>query len=472
MQPGVHKLSHNRKFPSDFVWGAATSSYQIEGAAEPSQRGLCIWDEFCQQQGKIRGGDTGRVASEHVDRYAEDVQLMKQIGLKAYRFSVCWPRVLPDGVGKINATGLGFYDRLVDELLKNDIEPWLTLYHWDFPVSLHRKGGWLNPESSDWFAEYTQVVVDKLSDRVSHWFTLNEPQVFIGIAHGLGEHAPGTKLSLDDQLRMNHNVLIAHGKSAKIIRTQAKKEPLIGWAPVGVCGIPATESIEDIDAARQRTIGIGDDPIWSNTLYNDPVFFGTYPEQLESKMDKILHPNWRQDMETICQPIDFFGVNIYRGDLVRAGKDGKPDIIPPGVGTPRSDFGWEITPDVLRWGSQFLFERYQKPIVITENGMSNADWVDLSGQVQDPQRIDYIARHLRALHQAMEDGIPVHGYFHWSLLDNFEWAEGYHQRFGLIYVDFVTQERTLKSSAKYYCQVIDSCGESIWAAPNRNATKE
>lgn len=463
---------NHHKFPSDFVWGAATSSYQIEGAAESSQRGLCIWDEFAQKPGAIRGGDTGRVACEHIDRYKEDVQIMKAIGLQAYRFSVCWPRVIPNGVGKVNAQGLDFYDRLVDELLTNDITPWLTLYHWDYPVALYRRGGWLNPSSSDWFAEYTRVVVEKLSDRVKHWFTINEPQVFIGIAHGLGEHAPGTKLPLDDQLRMSHNVLLAHGKSAKIIRSEAKSETLIGWAPVGVCGIPATESIEDIDAARQRTISLGDNPIWSNTLYNDPVFFGTYPDQIEAKMDKILHSNWRLDMQTICQPLDFFGVNIYRGDLVRAGNDGKPDIIPPGVGTPRSDFGWEITPDVLRWGTQFLFERYQKPIIITENGMSNADWIDLSGEVKDPQRIDYIARHLRALHQAMQDSIPVHGYFHWSLFDNFEWAEGYHQRFGLIHVDFVTQQRTLKQSAHYYRKVIQTQGASLWAAPSRNRTEE
>lgn len=465
-------MSTKPQFPADFVWGAATSSYQIEGAADPHQRGPNIWDEYCKVPGRIRGGDTGRVACEHVDRYKEDVQLMKQIGLQAYRFSIAWPRVIPEGVGKVHTDGLAFYDRLVDELLANEIEPWLTLYHWDYPVALYRQGGWLNPDSSDWFAEYTRVIVDKLSDRVKHWFTLNEPQVFIGIAHGLAEHAPGTKLPLDDQLRMNHNVLLAHGKSAMIIRSESKSPPQIGWAPVGVCGIPATESIEDIDAARQRTIGVGDDPIWSNTLYNDPVFFGSYPESLEPRMDKILHEDWRQDMETICQPLDYFGVNIYRGDLVRAGKDGKPDIIPPCVGTPRSDFGWEITPDVLRWGAQFLFERYQKPIIITENGMSNADWLDLSGRVQDPQRIDYIARHLRALHKATEEGTPVAGYFHWSLLDNFEWAEGYHQRFGLIHVDFVTQQRTLKSSAHYYGEVIKSRGASVWETPSTSPSRE
>ena len=454
--------NHARTFPADFVWGAAASSYQIEGAAEPSQRGQCIWDEFGRRPGMVRGGDTGRVACEHVDRYKEDVQLMKAMGLKAYRLSICWPRVLPNGTGKVNEQGLAFYDNLIDELLANDIEPWVTLYHWDYPVTLHRRGGWLNPASSDWFAEYARVVVDRLSDRVTKWFTINEPQVFIGIGCGTGEHAPGMKLSLDDQLRMSHNVLLAHGKSAVIIREHAKKEPMIGWAPVGVCGIPATESVEDIDAARQHTIGTGENPIWSNTLYNDPVFFGTYPEQLEGRMDKILYAGWRNDMKTVCQPLDYYGVNIYRGDLVRAGQDGKPSIIPPGVGTPRSDFGWEITPDVLRWGTQYLFERYQKPIIITENGMSNADWLDVTGRVQDPQRIDYIARHLRALRTAMDDDIPVMGYFHWSLMDNFEWAEGYHQRFGLIHVDFVTQQRTLKSSAYYYRKVIETDGASIW----------
>ncbi|MGP1272470.1 MAG: GH1 family beta-glucosidase [Phycisphaerales bacterium] len=455
-------------FPREFVWGAATSSYQIEGAHTLHGRGESVWDAFCRIPGRVRGGDTGDVASDHVRRYKQDVTLMKEIGLEAYRFSISWPRVMPDGLGAVSEPGLAFYDRLVDELLSAGIQPWVTLFHWDLPLAIHHRGGWLNPSSPDWFDEFTRAVVDRLSDRVSHWFTINEPQVFVELGYGTGTHAPGLSLPLEDKLRIGHHVLLAHGFAARTIRERSRTAPEIGWAPVGIVGIPAVAD-RDTDAARRRTNSVGADPIWSNTWWSDPVFLGSYPEDGLSAFGHLLPSGFERDMPRIRQATDFFGVNIYRGDIVRAGENGEHEILPPRVGTPRSDFGWEITPDVLYWGPRFFHERYGKPVVITENGMSNADWVNLSGKVEDPQRIDYLSRHLLALERAIEDGVGVRGYFHWSLMDNFEWAEGYHQRFGLIHVDFGTQQRTLKSSARFYGEVISTQGANLHEIPRDSA---
>ncbi len=458
-------------FPSDFVWGAATSAYQIEGAHQAHGRGPSVWDAFCRQPGRIRGGDTGDTAADHVNRFREDVSLMKDIGLEAYRFSISWPRVMPDGVGAVSEPGLAFYDRLVDELLNAGIAPWVTLFHWDLPLPVHHRGGWLNDASPDWFDEFTKAVVDRLSDRVSHWFTLNEPQVFVGLGYGNGEHAPGLSLPIEDKLRIGHNVLLAHGRSARTIRERARTAPEIGWAPVGIVGIPVDPSV-DLEAARRRTFGIGTDPIWSNTWWSDPVFLGSYPEDGLKTFGHLLPSEWERDMPLVRQPLDYYGVNIYRGDYVRASSNGSHEILPLRVGTPRSDFGWEITPDVLRWGPQFFHERYGKPIVIAENGMSNADWVNLSGRVEDPQRVDYLARHLIALRGAIESGVHVRGYFHWSLMDNFEWAEGYHQRFGLVHVDFATQQRTPKASSEFYAKVIQSRGAILEQLPRSAAGED
>ncbi|MEM8756714.1 MAG: GH1 family beta-glucosidase [Planctomycetota bacterium] len=458
-------------FPSDFIWGAATSSYQIEGGRTQHGRGPSVWDTFCRQPGKVRGGDTGDVASDHVNRYREDVALMKEIGLHAYRLSIAWPRVMPDGVGAVSETGLAFYDRLVDELLGAGIQPWVTLFHWDLPLSIHHRGGWMNPASPDWFDEFTKAVVDRLSDRVSNWFTINEPQVFIGMGYGSGEHAPGLKLPLDDQLRMGHHVLLAHGRAARTIRERARTAPQIGWAPVGKVGIPADRN-RDLQAARDLTNTVGDDPVWSNTWWSDPVFLGGYPEDGLSKYGTALPAGWEREMELIHQPTDFYGANIYRGEIVRATDSGEHQVLPPRTGTPRSDFGWEITPDVLEWGARFFYERYGKPVIITENGMSNADWVNIAGEVDDPQRIDYVTRHLLGLGRAIDDGVPVRGYFLWSLLDNFEWAEGYHQRFGLVHVDFETQQRTPKKSAGFYRQVIETNGGLLGSLPRSAAGEE
>lgn len=454
-------------FPSGFVWGAATSSYQIEGGALADGAGPSIYEPFCRQEGKVFGGHTGTVAADHYHRYREDVGLMREIGLKAYRFSISWPRVMPEGTGRVNEAGLSFYDKLVDELLKAGVEPWVTLYHWDFPQALQLKGGWLNRESAAWFAEYARVIVDRLSDRVSKWMTINEPQVYIKFGYGDGKIAPGLKLGLEEQLAACHNALRAHGRAVQVIRQHAKKTPTVGWALVGRTDYPATESAADIDAARRGTLGVLTPDLWNNTWYADAAFFGRYPEDGERVYGTANLPRIEAgDMAEINQRLDFYGLNIYDGRMVKAGvkgSDGKAaiEVVPQPDGQGQTAIKWFVTPPALRFGPRFIHERYKVPVYITENGLSNVDWVALDGRVHDPQRIDYTTRYLRELRKAIDDGADIKGYFHWSLLDNFEWAEGYKERFGLIHVDYATGKRTPKDSAAWYRSVIESNGATL-----------
>lgn len=453
-------------FPKDFAWGVATASYQIEGAAQEDGRGAAVWDMFCRKPGAIHNGHTGDVACDHYHRYPEDVNIMRGLGLRAYRMSLSWSRVIPDGVGAVNPKGLEFYDRLVDSLLAANITPYITLFHWDYPYELYCRGGWLNPESPDWFAEYTKVVVAKLSDRVHHWMTVNEPQCFIGLGHQVGVHAPGDKLAPAEVLKAAHHALLAHGKAVQTIRAHAKSPCQVGFAPVGMVSIPASERAEDIQAARQNMFSVTNKDMWNNTWWMEPVYAGRYPEdglRLFGEDAPQIRPG---DMETICQPLDFFGFNAYQGVTIRAGKDGQPEPAPLPIGHAHTAFHerggyWVVSPDTLYWGPKFFWERYRLPQYITENGMSNLDWVALDGHVHDPQRIDFLHRYLRELKRACADGVDLRGYFQWSLSDNFEWAEGYQQRFGLVYVDYATQQRILKDSAHWYAEVIASNGERL-----------
>ncbi len=455
-------------FREDFLWGAATSSYQIEGAAFEDGRGESVWDMLCRKPGAIWRGQNGAVACDHYHRYAEDVDIMRQIGLKAYRFSISWSRVLPEGTGAVSEAGLSFYDRLVDSLLEAGVAPWATLFHWDYPLALYHRGGWLNPDSPAWFADYTALIVDRLSDRVSNWMTLNEPQCFIGLGHFDGIHAPGDKLGMREVLRAGHHALLAHGRAAQVIRARAKTTPQVGYAPVGVIIAPASESEEDIAAARLATFNHIQPTLWSNTWWSDPVAFGEYPSDLWTLFGDAVPIIRDGDMETIRQPIDFYGANIYQAfAIVRAGAEGMPEVVNPRVGGAITLMGWQVVPDSLYWGARFLSERYKAPIVITENGISNMDWVGVDGCVHDPQRIDYASWALGGLYRAASEGIDVRGYFHWSLLDNFEWAEGYKQRFGLVHVDFETQQRTIKDSAWWYRDVIASNGASLAHVPRK-----
>lgn len=449
------------KFPDDFIWGAATSSYQVEGAVSTDGRGPSVWDMLCRQPGRIAGDQTGERACDHYRRYPEDIDRMGEMGLKAYRLSVAWPRILPDGTGRVEERGLAFYDRLVDALLARGIEPWITLFHWDYPQALFCRGGWLHRESADWFADYTQVIVDRLSDRVSHWMTLNEPQCFVEFGHRTGEHAPGLKLGLAEVLRVAHHSLLAHGRAVQVIRASAKLRPRIGAAPVGLARIPCRNTPEDIEAARRSMFSITTADAWNNTWYADPMILGQYPEDGLRLFHGLLPDLRAGDLETIRQPLDFYGANIYLGQTMRANASGEPEEVPPPDGSPTTAMNWPVTPEALYWGPRFLYERYKLPIVITENGIAVTDWVHDDGRVHDPQRIDFLTRHLRELRRVLADGVPVQGYFHWSLLDNFEWQWGYRLRFGLIHVDFPTGTRTPKDSAAWYAELIRTRGESL-----------
>ncbi len=378
---------------------------------------------------------------------------MAGLGLSAYRFSVSWPRVIPGGTGKPSEAGLGFYDRLVDLLLESDIQPWLTLYHWDLPIELHHRGGWLNREIVDWFEAYTRVIVDRLSDRVQHWITINEPQIFLELGYGTGKHAPGATLPFADRLRASHHALLAHGAANRVIRERAKKLPSVGWAPVGIASVPDTETPENIEAVRNEMFR-AQPGLWSNSWFADPVCLGAYPEDGVRLFGSDMPRIEAGDLERIAEPIDFYGVNIYTAQRLRATGDGGVETVDRPAGAPQTAFGWPIEPDALYWGPRLLYERYGVPIVVTENGMSQFDAPTTDGRILDHARIDFLQRYLASLGRAISDGTEVLGYFHWSLLDNFEWAEGYAQRFGLIYVDFDTLERTPKLSAAWYAEFI------------------
>jgi beta-glucosidase len=445
-------------FGKDFAWGVATASYQIEGAAYCAGGGKSVWDMFCARPGVISDGSNGDVACDHFNRFREDVRLMADLGIPNYRLSLSWPRILPEGTGRVDESGLAFYDRLIDELLANGITPWVTLFHWDEPYALYQRGGWLNPESPDWFAEYTQIVVDRLSDRVRHWMTLNEPQCFIGLGRLLGTHAPGDKLGLTEVLLAGHHSLLAHGKATQVIRARSKQPCEVGWAPVGAPKIPATNSPEDIEAARQAMFGPTPGSVWSNAWWNDPVFFGHYPEDAVEAYGAAAPVVKAGEMEIIQQPMDFYGANIYNAQTVRMGDDGKPEELPHPLGMARTIYHWPVTPEALYWGPKFFYERYKQPIVITENGLGLSDWIHQDGKVHDPQRIDFLSRYIGEFQRAADDGVPAKGFFQWSLMDNFEWNEGYRFRFGLVHVDYQTQVRTPKDSAYWYQNVIKNNG--------------
>jgi len=444
------------KFPDSFIWGAAASSYQIEGSTQGVDGcGSSVWDECCKRNGFVKYGDHGFTACDHYNRYREDVGLMKEIGLQAYRFSVMWPRVMPEGTGSVNKKGLSFYDRLVDELLGAGITPWTTLFHWDYPLALFNRGGWLNEDSPKWFEDYTRVIVDCLSDRVKHWFTLNEPTCFIGLGHMDGTHAPGVKYSAGEVSRAWHHALLAHGRAVRVIRGESRQPgPLVGAAPCFRTTIPDTERPEDIEAARQSMFKTEGITLWNAVWSLDPCFGLGYPEDALKEWGEHAPVVRDGDLELIAQKLDFLGMNIYSGDRVKAGPDGKPETVPYPSYHPRTQMGWPVAPDALRWAVRFLYDRYRHPVLITENGLSQHDWVAEDGHVHDAGRIDFLTRYLRGLHKTMEEGVPVLGYFHWSIMDNFEWAEGYVPRFGMIHVDYPTQKRTLKDSALWYRSVI------------------
>ncbi|MBQ8148220.1 MAG: beta-glucosidase [Lachnospiraceae bacterium] len=446
-------------FSKDFMWGAASAAFQVEGAWNEDGKGPSVWDVCGRNRGIIKYNETGDVACDHYHRYKEDVALMKEMGLKYYRFSISWPRVIAKGTGEVNPKGLQFYSDLVDELKANGIEPMISLFHWDYPYALYQKGGWMNPDSSDWFLEYTKVVVDALSDRVSCWITFNEPQCFIGCGYEAGTHAPFLQLNRKDLITMTHNVLLAHGKAVKYIREHAKTKAEISFAPIAPVYIPENDSKEAIEEARRKTFSMRERGLtFGLTWWSDPVILGKYPEEAYELFGDDMPVYSEEDMKLISQPLDFYGMNVYYSEANRMG-DGYPENRWQGRG--HTDVDWPLAPEVLYWSPKFMYERYGLPIMITENGMAGLDWIHLDGKVHDTYRIDFLHRYLLEYRRAAEDGIPIKGYMQWSVMDNMEWALGYDKRFGLIYVDFLTQERTIKDSGYWYKEVIETNGENL-----------
>ena len=445
-------------FKKDFVWGTATSSYQIEGAWNEDGKGLNVWDVFCHEPGKILCGHTGDVACDHYHKYKEDVQLLKKLGIKAYRFSISWSRIFPDGIGSVNERGVKFYSDLIDELLANGIEPYVTLFHWDYPYELYKKGGWLNNESVSWFADYAAKISELYSDRVKYFITLNEPQCFIGSGYLSGEDAPGLKVSYKDIFQMCHNVLKAHGAAVIALRKNAKQPIKIGYAPTSSVYYPSTENIEDIKVAREKFFEcqpLDENVMWNVSWWSDPVMLGSYPEDGLEMYKDYLPDISDEDMKLINQPLDFYAQNIYNGKEVRKGIDGKAELVQRHTGSTKAANQWPVTPKCLHWGPRFLYERYNLPVYITENGMSAHDAVSLDGKVHDPNRIDFLNRYLIELEKAANDGADIAGYFLWSFMDNFEWGNGYTDRFGIVFVDYTTQKRIPKDSAYWYKEWIE-----------------
>lgn len=430
-------------FPADFLWGAATAAYQIEGATQEDQRGASIWDQFAARPGATYSGHTGAVAADHYHRMPEDVALMSALGLNAYRFSVAWPRILPDGTGASNPLGLDFYDRLVDALLAANIEPAVTLYHWDLPLALHARGGWLNRNTAAAFADYAEVVARRLGDRVRWWITHNEPWCQAYLGYGSGVHAPGEK-SLASAVVAAHHLMLSHGLALPRLRQTVRADAQVGITlnlyPVYAADDTAemARAVEHVDAFRNR---------W----FLDPIFRGAYPAGYFEALGVPPPPMADGDLRTISQPLDFLGVNYYSRTLIHGRPDGGYDEVSHIAGAHYTAMRWEVFPEGLATLLQRVHHDYAPArILITENGSAYDDQVGADGSVLDPERLAYFERHIDAVGAALRAGVPIHGYFAWSLMDNFEWAEGYRRRFGMVYVDYPTQRRTIKSSGAWY----------------------
>ncbi|HBG28537.1 MAG: beta-glucosidase [Planctomycetes bacterium GWF2_41_51] len=452
----------NKGFCKDFKWGVATAAYQIEGAPNEDGKGLSIWDMKCKRPGVIFENQVGDIACDHYHKYKEDIKIMHDLGIRNYRMSISWTRILPKGTGSVNQKGLQFYNNLIDELLKNNIEPFVTIFHWDYPQSLFEKGGWLNSESSNWFADYTKILMDSFSDKVKSWITLNEPQCFIHWGHNSTEHAPGIKLACPEVLLAAHNVLLSHGKAVQTIRSYSKQPATIGYAPVGELSVPFDEQRDkDIEVAKKETFSVKPLNCYNSSWWIDPVIFGKYPQEgLDAYGFAV--PNFNDnDMKIISQPIDYLGLNIYFAKQVSMDDTGKTIEIPREPGHWFTPMGWPTEPKSLYWGPKFFQQRYNKPIMITENGTAIIDCVSQDKKIHDPQRVEYLRRYLTQLKKAANEGIDVRGYFLWSLMDNFEWAYGFSKRFGIVYTDFTTQQRIIKDSGYWYKNVIETNGKSL-----------
>ena len=459
-------------FDKNFLWGVASSSYQIEGSFAEDGKGLSIWDTFSNTPGNIAHDENGNEACDHYHRYREDITLMKSLGIQAYRFSISWPRIFPEGIVKdsdgnvhYNKSGLEFYDNIVDYCLENDIKPFITIYHWDLPQALEDNGGWLNRQTAYIFADYAEFICKHFSDRVTNIATINEPQIISGLGYMLGLHAPGKKLDAVSVLSVIHHLALAHGLAVSRMRAVARQPIHTGFSSTGDLCFPASTSDEDIDAARSESFKIvPGNMTFNHTIFCDMTCLGKYPDiagsglHLENWLEKIGHYEELSfvkegDIELIHQPIDFLGINIYNGHEVNS-----TGHIKKKPGSPRTALGWPVTPGVMNYGIRYMYERYNLPIYIFEDGLACNDIISLDGKVHDSNRIDFLTRYLTDLEKAYKAGVPILGYFHWSFTDNFEWHSGYDPRFGLIYVDYETQQRIPKDSAYWYSDLIkQSC---------------
>jgi beta-glucosidase len=437
-------------FPQGFLWGTATASYQVEGAVTEDGRGQSIWDVFSHQPGNVAHNDTGDIADDEFHRYKQDVQLLRELGVKTYRFSVAWPRIFPTGEGSPNPAGLAFYDRLVDELLRAGIQPFCTLYHWDLPQALQQKGGWQNADTARHFADYAAYTAAHLSDRVQHFMTLNEIRTFTTSGYREGRHAPGLKLNERDFAQVNHNALLAHGLGVQAIRASARPGTQIGLAENLTAITPVLDTPADIAAAATALRE-------ENAPYLTAILEGRYTDAYLTRLGADQPRFTPAEMKVIATSIDFVGLNIYQPTYVLA--DDTPlgySIVQPSATFPRMLSPWlTIGPECLYWTPRLVHQVWKVPtLYITENGASATDTPTSTGQILDIDRVMYLRNYLGQLQRAVAEGVPVRGYFLWSLLDNYEWADGYGKRFGLIYVDFKTQRRTPKLSAKFYRNVV------------------
>jgi len=444
-------------FDKDFVWGVATASAQIEGGAKEDGKGESVWDNFCKAENATFQGQTVDIADDHYHKFKSDVALMKELGVKAYRFSISWPRIIPNGVGAVNEKGIKFYSDLIDELIKNDITPYVTLYHWDLPYALYIRGGWLNPDISDYFAKYVKVVADNFADRVKNFITINEPECVVG---GMGGTVPNARYTVKENLTMIHNVLLSHGKAVSVLRKYDGVK--IGYAPCAWVAIPNSDKPEDIDAARKFYFHVEKNHVWGVSIWSDPVVLGDYPKDYYTVHTKDELPDIKDgDMAIISQPIDFYCQNIYSGTLIESDGNGGYRKVKEPVGQPMTCMDWFVLEKALYWGPKFLYERYKLPFYISENGIAVTDLVTPNKKVHDGPRCEYIRRYLSEYKKASAEGVDVRGYFYWSFMDNFEWWSAYSKRFGLVYVDYESQERIKKDSFYFYQSVIKENGENL-----------
>jgi beta-glucosidase len=439
-----------RTFPDGFLWGVGTASYQVEGAVHEAGRGPSIWDTFSHVPGNTFNGDNGDIADDFFHRYREDIQIMRGLGLKTFRFSIAWPRVFPNGTGVPNPQGLDFYNRLVDALLEAGIQPFCTLYHWDLPQALQDKGGWENRDTAKAFADYAGYTAGKLSDKVKHFMTMNEMRTFVEKGYAQGSHAPGLKLDAKQVAQLNHYVVLGHGLAVRAIRAQATPDTKVGIADNVNATTPVIESREHIEAAHKAMRE-------ENAMFLTVVQEGRYTDQYLRRLGANAPTFTAEEMEIIGSPMDFTGINIYQPTYVRA-DDSELGyaVVPPPSSYPHMLSPWlNIGPGAIYWGPKLVGELWKvKDMYVIENGASSADHLTSDGAVYDTDRIMFLRSYLSELQRAVSDGVPIRGYFLWSILDNFEWAEGYEKRFGIIYVDFATQKRTPKLSASFYQRVI------------------